>query len=186
MFTTALTLTGAEMALLNETHDPALRSWIASANREGGDFPIQNLPFAVFRRRGSNENWRGGVAIGDEIIDLAAVVRMVGLESTVAPTAGSEQIVAPNRGSGDTVAQTAGSEDIVAPGRGFEDTVAQSAGCEEIVARAGGWAPGVDAALQAAAEPLLNRYMAMGPRSWSALRLALSRALREGAPQETA
>ena len=58
---------------LNETHDPKLRSWVASANGEGTDFPIQNLPFAVFRRRGSDEAFRGGVAIGDQIVDLGAL-----------------------------------------------------------------------------------------------------------------
>ena len=57
---------------LDETHDPKAQSWLASANR-GGEFPIQNLPFAIFRRRGSAENFRGGVAIGDQIIDLAAL-----------------------------------------------------------------------------------------------------------------
>ena len=57
---------------LDETHDHEARSWLASANR-GGEFPIQNLPFAVFRRRGSAENFRGGVAIGDQIVDLAAL-----------------------------------------------------------------------------------------------------------------
>ena len=31
----------------------------------GTDFPIQNLPFAAFRRSGSAEAYRGGVAIGD-------------------------------------------------------------------------------------------------------------------------
>ena len=36
----------------NETHDPALRSWVESANASDSDFPIQNLPFALFRRRG--------------------------------------------------------------------------------------------------------------------------------------
>jgi fumarylacetoacetase len=56
---------------LNETHDPSLRSFIASANDGITDFPIQNLPFAVFRRAGSDESFRGGVAIGDQIIDLA-------------------------------------------------------------------------------------------------------------------
>ncbi|NDP64995.1 MAG: fumarylacetoacetase, partial [Polaromonas sp.] len=61
------------MTPLNETHDPALRSWLASANQAGTDFPIQNLPFAVFRRRGSTEAFRGGVAIGDQIVDLAAL-----------------------------------------------------------------------------------------------------------------
>jgi fumarylacetoacetase len=34
------------MTMLNETHDPALRSWVPSANVAGSDFPIQNLPFA--------------------------------------------------------------------------------------------------------------------------------------------
>jgi hypothetical protein len=51
--------------LLNETHDPALRSWVASAQATAADFPIQNLPFGVLRRRGSDEAFRGGVAIGD-------------------------------------------------------------------------------------------------------------------------
>jgi len=60
------------MSLLNTTHDPALRSWLDSANRPGGDFPVQNLPFGVFRRAHSNEPFRCGVAIGDQILDLGA------------------------------------------------------------------------------------------------------------------
>ena len=60
------------MTALNHTHDPAARSWVASANLAGCDFPIQNLPLAVFRRAGSVEAFRGGVAIGDQVIDLAA------------------------------------------------------------------------------------------------------------------
>ena len=55
------------------THDPKLRSWLASANVPGCDFPIQNLPFAVFRRSGSRENFRCGVAIGDSVLDLGAL-----------------------------------------------------------------------------------------------------------------
>src|SRR6266446_3884196 len=58
---------------INATHDPGLTSWVQSANLPGGDFPIQNLPFAVFRRAGSGENYRGGVAIGDQILDLGAL-----------------------------------------------------------------------------------------------------------------
>ena len=58
--------------MLNQTHNPELVSWVKSANQENTDFPIQNLPFAIFRRTGSDEAFRGGVAIGDEIIDLAA------------------------------------------------------------------------------------------------------------------
>ncbi len=57
------------MVELNDTHDPARRSWVASANAPDADFPIQNLPFGVFRRGG--EAPRGGVAIGDRIVDLA-------------------------------------------------------------------------------------------------------------------
>lgn len=108
------------MHTLNETHDPALRSWVASANHEKVDFPIQNLPFAVFRRQGSAEAFRGGVAIGDQILDLAA-------------------------------------------------------------AAASGAFPGdATAAMQAAAGETLNALMALGQPVWSALRLVLSRALREG------
>ena len=63
------------MHALNETHDPKLQSWVASANDGQTDFPIQNLPFAIFRRQGSNEAFRGGVAIGDQIVDMAAAVK---------------------------------------------------------------------------------------------------------------
>ncbi|MFT4193517.1 fumarylacetoacetase [Ottowia sp.] len=63
------------MPQLNETHDPGLTSWVASANGGQSDFPVQNLPFAVFRRQGSQEAWRGGVAIGDQIVDMAAAVQ---------------------------------------------------------------------------------------------------------------
>jgi fumarylacetoacetase len=55
---------------LNATHDPALRSWVESANAPGTDFPLQNLPFAAFRRAGSGESFRGGVAIGAAVLDL--------------------------------------------------------------------------------------------------------------------
>jgi fumarylacetoacetase len=50
-----------------------LKSWVESANDPKSDFPIQNLPYGVFRQKGSNEPPRGGVAIGDQILDLAAV-----------------------------------------------------------------------------------------------------------------
>ena len=55
------------------THDPKARSWLPSANVRGCAFPIQNLPFCVFRHAKSAESYRGGVAIGDQIIDLCAV-----------------------------------------------------------------------------------------------------------------
>jgi fumarylacetoacetase len=60
-------------AALNATHDPALRSWVETANAPDSDFPIQNLPFGVFRRAGTDEAFRGGVAIGDAIVDLRAL-----------------------------------------------------------------------------------------------------------------
>jgi fumarylacetoacetase len=55
---------------IDESHDPALRSWVESANATGIDFPIQNLPLGVFRRRGAAEPHRLGVAIGDHVLDL--------------------------------------------------------------------------------------------------------------------
>ena len=54
---------------LNATHDPKLRSWVASANEAGCDFPIQNLPFGRFGTA-SDVTPRIGVAIGDRILDL--------------------------------------------------------------------------------------------------------------------
>jgi fumarylacetoacetase len=68
---------------VNQTHDPSLRSWVESANAPESDFPIQNLPFGIFRKRGSNEAPRGGVAIGDRILDLS-VCRAAGVFSGVA------------------------------------------------------------------------------------------------------
>jgi fumarylacetoacetase len=56
---------------LDATHDPARRSWVASANGHA-DFPIQNLPFGVFSPPGGAP--RAGVAIGDSIFDLCAVL----------------------------------------------------------------------------------------------------------------
>ena len=60
------------MTTSNATHDPQLRSWVASANRAGCDFPIQNLPYGRFRPAGSGEAFRIGVAIGDQVLDLKA------------------------------------------------------------------------------------------------------------------
>ena len=54
---------------LNASHDPALRSWVTSANVQGCDFPIQNLPFGRFSTS-SDAFPRIGVAIGDQILDL--------------------------------------------------------------------------------------------------------------------
>jgi fumarylacetoacetase len=112
------------MHKINETHSAELRSWVGSANVKGCDFPIQNLPFAVFRRRGSNEPFRGGVAIGDQVFDMRAVQASGAIHGEAAPAAAH------------------------------------------------------------AAASTLNGLMALGPRAWSALRLAISRLLRDDLPQE--
>ncbi|GGP24341.1 fumarylacetoacetase [Silvimonas amylolytica] len=109
------------MLQINETHDPALRSWIASANDPLTDFPLQNLPFAVFRRVGSAEVWRIGVAIGDQVLDLTHALCVDGL-----PDLKESSLLAACRQS------------------------------------------------------TLNDLMSLGLPAWSALRLGLSRALREG------
>jgi fumarylacetoacetase len=59
------------MAQLDQTHDPKLESWVPSAS-DHPDFPIPNLPLGVF----SPQGWepRGGVAIGDQILDLPAAL----------------------------------------------------------------------------------------------------------------
>ena len=59
------------MAQLDQTHDPKLESWVASANGHP-DFPIQNLPLGIFSPSGGEP--RGGVAIGDRILDLPAAL----------------------------------------------------------------------------------------------------------------
>ena len=57
------------MSGIDETHDRARQSWVASAQGHP-EFPIQNLPLGVFSRSG--EKPRGGAAIGDSIFDLKA------------------------------------------------------------------------------------------------------------------
>jgi len=65
------------MTSIDQTHDPALKSFIASANVLGCDFPIQNLPYGAFRRHSATGGPRIGVAIGDEILDIAAVTDLL-------------------------------------------------------------------------------------------------------------
>ncbi|MEX2453470.1 MAG: fumarylacetoacetase [Rhodospirillaceae bacterium] len=105
------------MPKTNETHDPALTSWVESANAPDTDFPIQNLPFGVYSDPKTG-GARVGIAIGDMILDVTA-------------------------------------------------------------ARAKGAIGGsADDAAGACAAGTLNPLMAMGGRHWSALRSAVSRALR--------
>jgi len=54
---------------IDATHDPSLKSWLESANDPATDFPIQNLPYGRFRRS-ADMDWRIGVAIGDQVLDL--------------------------------------------------------------------------------------------------------------------
>lgn len=46
-------------------------SWIASANDGQTHFPLQNLPYGVFSTKGQSP--RVGVAIGDQVLDLATL-----------------------------------------------------------------------------------------------------------------
>ena len=57
--------------MLNFSHDPTAQSWVAAAQAPGCDFTLQNLPFGIFVRGGSDKHPRGGVAIGDQVLDLA-------------------------------------------------------------------------------------------------------------------
>jgi fumarylacetoacetase len=70
---------------LDETHDPAGLSWVETANLPGADFPVQNLPFGVFRRRGTSDPCHVGVAIGDQILDLHAAARDGALAEAAPP-----------------------------------------------------------------------------------------------------
>lgn len=55
--------------MLDETHDPNLRSWVESANMPGCDFPIQNLPLGRFRKR-DDATPRLGTAIGSFVLEV--------------------------------------------------------------------------------------------------------------------
>ena len=48
-----------------------MKSWVASANSPDTPFPLNNLPYGVFSV--GDEEPRCGVAIGDQILDMAAV-----------------------------------------------------------------------------------------------------------------
>jgi len=71
---------------LNETHDPGRRSFVETANLPSSDFPIQNLPFGVFRCA-AGESPRVGVAIGDQIVDVSAAAALFDGEAAMAAQA---------------------------------------------------------------------------------------------------
>ncbi len=58
--------------MIDDTHAPGRRSWVASANQHP-EFPIQNLPLGIFTPRDGAQH--GGVAIGDEIFDIGAALK---------------------------------------------------------------------------------------------------------------
>ncbi|GAA4009903.1 fumarylacetoacetase [Sphingomonas swuensis] len=60
---------------IDATHDPALTSWVESANGHR-DFPVQNLPLGIFSAEGLER--RAGVAIGDFVLDLPAIAEALG------------------------------------------------------------------------------------------------------------
>jgi fumarylacetoacetase len=69
--------------MTDRTHDPKLESWVESANDPASDFPIQNLPYAAYRRKGELRA-RAGVAIGDQMLDLAGAAGVDSLDSVMA------------------------------------------------------------------------------------------------------
>ncbi len=69
------------MPTTDPTHDPQRRSFIEAANAPDADFPIQNLPFGVFRRKAEERTPHVGVAIGDQILDLARCVELKIIEA---------------------------------------------------------------------------------------------------------
>jgi fumarylacetoacetase len=73
--------------MIDDTHAAHRRSWVPSANGHP-EFPIQNLPFGVFTPPDGGER-RGGVAIGDEILDLTAALGLFEGEAAEAARAAS-------------------------------------------------------------------------------------------------
>ncbi len=54
------------MNTMIEANNPTLKSWVEVPGNS--DFPIQNLPFGIFKRKGKSP--RVGVAIGNKVLDL--------------------------------------------------------------------------------------------------------------------
>jgi len=69
--------------MIDATHDPALQSWVESANLPDSDFPIQNLPYATFARKG-HEHTRLGIAIGDMLLDAGAAFQIASMDALMA------------------------------------------------------------------------------------------------------
>ena len=69
--------------MTDSTHDPALQSWVTSANTPGADFPIQNLPFGTFRPA-PGETARVGVAIGNQVLNASSAFELASLRDLMA------------------------------------------------------------------------------------------------------
>jgi fumarylacetoacetase len=71
---------------VDRTHDPLARSWLDSAGDPSTDFPLQNLPYGVFRTSGGTKGRpRIGVAIGEMMLDLARCRTLGLLDGLPAP-----------------------------------------------------------------------------------------------------
>ena len=79
---------------INATHDPNTKSWVESANEPDSDFPIQNLPFGVFRRTNDIDRPSVGVAIGNQILDLASASQALSLTCPADPEPSLNRIMA--------------------------------------------------------------------------------------------
>jgi fumarylacetoacetase len=69
--------------MIDRTHEPGLKSWVEAANAPDADFPIQNLPYASFRRT-SDEEVRLGAAIGDQVLDVSEAFGIGSMETVMA------------------------------------------------------------------------------------------------------
>ncbi len=69
---------------MSRSTEPVLQSWIEISPES--DFPVQNLPFGIFRTR--DRSARPGVAIGDYILDLSALFQggMLNIRGMMAST----------------------------------------------------------------------------------------------------
>ncbi len=69
--------------MIDRTHEPGLTSWVESANSPVCDFPIQNLPYASFRRPG-DDSVHLGAAIGDQVLDVTQAFGIGSLQAVMA------------------------------------------------------------------------------------------------------
>ncbi|WP_241233612.1 fumarylacetoacetase [Altericroceibacterium xinjiangense] len=83
--------------MTDHTHDPHAQSWVESANKHP-DFPVQNLPLGVFSPPGGLP--RGGVAIGNMVLDIAAIAPLLDGDAAEAAHVAGGPVLNPLLGSG--------------------------------------------------------------------------------------